>query len=583
MDLETVKIKTLNPQEFNQKASDLLSQLYPNQSTQVLEKLTGRIERIISFQENYNNPGLTNAYRSSHLLDHETILITYGNSINKKKETGLVTLNRFLTKFVGQTISTLHLLPIFPFSSDDGFSVIDYKSIDRQLGTWTDVSKLSDSYYLMFDAVINHVSRESLWFKNFINEVSPENEYFIEADPSEDYSMVVRPRALPLFTKVKTKSSEKFVWTTFSADQIDLNYQNPDLLIEMMSILLEYVKSGASIIRLDAIAYCWKKKKSKCTSLPETHALVKLIRLCLDQYAPGSRIITETNVPHQENISYYGKGDEANLVYQFALPPLTLFSFRSGNAEKLMLWLMNLEEPPVGCMFFNFLSSHDGIGLMPVENILNEEERHFIEKCTLESGGRLSYKDNGDGTLSAYELNINYQDALASTNETDSIRIERFLSAETFLISLKGVPGIYIQSLLGSRNNYYEMSTSGISRRINRGSIDYDILVKELQTGGNRKIIFDELIRRLKIRSNHSALGVHSEQHVFSLDPVLISFERRSTLLGEEESIIVIINVSDENRTVNLGQSGLDLLTDQRKDYHFNIPPRSSVWLLLDK
>lgn len=575
------KTKLLSNQEFTKKAAYLLSQLYPN-SDLVLEKLTKRIERVNSFQKNYHNPGLTSAYQADHLLDHETILITYGNSITKKNEAGLVTLNRFLAKYVGKTISTIHLLPIFPSSSDDGFSVIDYKNIDPQLGTWDDIAKLSNSYYLMFDAVINHVSRENHWFKNFIKELSPEKEYFIVADPSEDYSMVVRPRAIPLFTKVKTESSEKFVWTTFSSDQIDLNYRNPDLLIEMISILLEYAKSGASIIRLDAIAYCWKKKKSKCTSLPETHALVKLIRLCLDHYAPGTRIITETNVPHLENISYFGEGDEANLVYQFALPPLTLFSFRSGNAEKLMHWLMNLEEPPDGCMYFNFLSSHDGIGLMPVENILDEEERGFIEKCTLESGGRISYKDNGDGTLSPYELNINYQDALASIIESDAVRIERFLSAETFLISLKGVPGIYIQSLLGSRNNYFEMSTSGISRRINRGSLDYETLLNEFQIGRNRRIIFDELIRRLKIRSNHSALGVHSEQHPFSIDPALISFERRSTIPGCEESIIVIINVSDEDKSVFFDKSGLDLLTDQRKNNTFTISPRSSVWLLLD-
>lgn len=560
--------------EFEAKALHFLSHLYPDQAELILPGLMNQLESAGSLLPIEIKPSQPD--RADHT--HETILITYGNSLSQAGEPGLVTLDRFLESHVGNLISTVHILPFFPYSSDDGFSVIDYLKIDPNLGSWKEVADLSNSYDLMFDAVINHISRESEWFQKFLQDQQPEQGYFITADPEQDYSLVVRPRTLPLLTNVSTTSGEKHVWTTFSADQIDLNFSNPALLSQIVTILISYAKSGASLIRLDAIAYAWKKAGTRCLSLPETHALVKLIRLCLDYYTPGTRLITETNVPHLENISYFGDGDEANLVYQFALPPLTLFSFRSGDATKLMNWLQKLEEPPVGCSYFNFLSSHDGIGLMPVEGILDASEREFLEKSTLLSGGQISYKDRGDGTQSAYELNINYQDALAAADEPDEVRMERFVSAMSLLISLKGVPGIYIHSLLGSRNNYEELTATGLARRINRGSVDYAAFEKELSSGGNRQLIFTELKRRLSIRSEHPALSVNAEQQVVELDHRLISFTR---IAPSGEQILVLINVSDKTVQVDLQSSGLELISNLQVNHSIQVKARRSMWIQL--
>lgn len=394
--------------------------------------------------------------------------------------------------------------------------------------------------------------------------------------------MVFRPRALPLLTQVETTKGSTYVWTTFSEDQIDLNYQNPDLMIQMMQVMLDYALSGANLIRLDAIAYCWKKLGTPCLNLPETHALVKLIRLCLDFYAPGTRIITETNVPHVENIAYFGEGNEANLVYQFALPPLVFFSFRAGNAQKLNKWLSELENPPLSCRYFNFLSSHDGIGVTPVATVLEPHEKKQLEGWTLESGGRISYKDVGDGTRVPYELNINYLDAMASLQETDLVRARRFISAETLLISLKGVPGIYIHSLLGSRNNYEEMHDSGIARRINRGRIDFSALQQELKPGGHRQVIFDELLRRLRLRREHPALSVDAQQEVLTLDPRLVSFVRQSVGQHPQEKILVLVNVSDDNVKVGIPSAGWDLLADEKVETDILVLPGSCRWIVLN-
>jgi len=395
--------------------------------------------------------------------ESDIVLITYGDSIQKEGRKHFRTLRQFMEKYVGDAISTIHILPMFPYTSDDGFSVIDYKQIEESLGDWDEIEVFGKSYSFMFDAVINHISQSSEWFQKFLKGEEPYNNYFIVSDKDADYSKVIRPRALPLLTPFQTREGEKYVWTTFSEDQIDLNYANPEVLLEILDVLLFYASKGARYIRLDAIGFMWKERKTTCMHLPQTHELIKIMREVVDEYAPGTILVTETNVPHSENISYFGNGyDEAGLVYQFPLPPLTMFSILTGNAEKLSAWAETLKLPSKQTTFFNFLSSHDGIGVRPTEGILTKEEQDILIEATLKHGGRVSYKDNGDGTRSPYELNINYQDALAGSEENDKLRIAKFLIAQTILLSMQGVPGIYIHSLLGSRNDYYGVETSGI-------------------------------------------------------------------------------------------------------------------------
>lgn len=288
-------------------------------------------------------------------------------------------LKTFLDREMEETISGVHLLPMFPYTSDDGFSVQDFREIDPELGTWKDIEALGENYDLMFDAVINHVSKSSVYFQEFLKGNEKYRNFFIVADPDEDYSSVTRPRALPLLTAFETADGEKYVWTTFSEDQIDLNYKEPAVLLEILDILLFYASKGARFLRFDAIGFAWKEKGTTCMHLPQTHELIKLMREVLEECAKGCTIITETNVPHKENISYFGDGtDEAGLVYQFPLPPLTLYSYIVGNAEKLTEWAASLEPTNPQTTYFNFLASHDGIGMRPVEDILSEEERR---KC----------------------------------------------------------------------------------------------------------------------------------------------------------------------------------------------------------
>lgn len=514
------------------------------------------------------------------LSEKDVMLITYGDSLYKKSEKGIVTLKNFLEKYVGDAISAVHILPMFPYTSDDGFSVVDYKKINKDIGDWDDVIALSRKYQLMYDAVVNHISKSSEWFQKYLACEEPYKNYFITCDPNADYSTVTRPRALPLLTAFETKEGTKYVWTTFSDDQMDLNFACPDVLIDVMDVLLTYANRGARFIRLDAIGFLWKTLGTTCMHLPQTHEIVKLARTLLEDYAPGTLIITETNVPHKDNISYFGDGtDEANLIYQFPLPPLTMYSLLAGDAGHLTDWAAKLEVPSDRTTYFNFLSSHDGIGVRPVEGILSESERDVLIKATLQNGGVVSYKDNGDGTQSPYELNINYQDALASPEESDEVRIGRFLAAETILLSLKGLPGIYIHSLLGSRNDYYGKTTSGIPRRINREKLEVEALEQKLEMDTNRKKIFEELLRRLQIRKKHSAFSPSAKQTVLKLDKRVFALLRES---DEGDKILALINVSGEKVQLHFTEgSRYDLISEKQTAQDIQLGEYECKWIVL--
>ncbi|MCE5208406.1 MAG: sugar phosphorylase, partial [Chloroflexi bacterium] len=355
------------------------------------------------------------------LSEKDAILITYGDQVQQPGVPHLQTLAEFSEAHLRQVVSGMHILPFFPWSSDGGFSVKDYRAVDPALGGWQDVERLGRSFRLMFDGVINHASAQGEWFQAFLRDEAPYRDYFITVQGDPDLTQVVRPRALPLLTAFQTAAGERRVWTTFSADQADLDYHNPHVLLEMVDILLMYAAHGAQFIRLDAIAYLWKEIGTNCIHRPQTHAIVQLLRAVMDDAAPHVRLVTETNVPHEDNISYFGDGtNEAQMVYNFALPPLVLHTFRTGDASALSAWADGLALPSDQTTFFNFLASHDGIGLNPVRGILSQQEIDALVEQTLAHGGLISNKQNPDGTRTPYEMNINYFDALSDPHSDEA-------------------------------------------------------------------------------------------------------------------------------------------------------------------
>jgi sucrose phosphorylase len=511
---------------------------------------------------------------SERLSERDAILITYADQIDEPGCPPLQTLADFMETHLRGVVSGAHLLPFYPYSSDDGFSVIDYRQVNPRLGTWSDVRRLGQHFRLMFDAVINHISRQSDWFQAFLRGQDPHTHYFIVVAPETDLSMVVRPRALPLLTPVETVLGPRHVWTTFSDDQIDLNYANPQVLLEIVDLLLFYVAQGVEIIRLDAIAYLWKEIGTPCIHLPQTHRVVKLFRDVLDAVAPRVLLITETNVPHEENISYFGHPlpetggtDEAQLVYQFPLPPLVMHSILSGNARVLSKWAAGLETPTKHATFFNFTASHDGIGVMPARGLLSEAEIQALVKVTLAHGGRVSYKANPDGSRTVYELNISYFDALSNpaAGEALAVQVKRFIASQAIMLALAGVPGIYVHSLLGSQSWHEGVTHTGHNRTINRQKFDRTSLERELaEPTLLRCQVFAAYTRLLRARAAEPAFHPYGGQRVLFLNEGVFALIRTSPDGGSQ--VLCLHNVSGQVQTVQVCPTDLDLPTGTWRD-----------------
>jgi sucrose phosphorylase len=402
---------------------------------------------------------------------NDALLITYGDTLLGAEATPLEALREFAESHLKDRLSGIHLLPFLPYSSDYGFAVKDYLEVRPDLGSWEDIEALHGEFQLMFDFVLNHVSTESAWFQGFLRGEPAYRDFFITLDPATDLSTVVRPRTSPLLTRFETASGPCWVWTTFGPDQVDLNYHNPEVLLRMLEVMLTYVERGADLLRMDAVAYLWKQPGTPCVHLPQTHQLVKLFREVLDEVAPRVGIVTETNVPHRENVSYFGDGrDEAQMVYQFPLAPLVLDAFARGDATRLTAWARSLGPPSERTAFFNFLASHDGIGVVPARDLLSEAEIANLANRVLAHGGQVSDKANSDGSVSPYELNATFFDALSDPrDETEawSTKLDRFMSSQAIMLALAGVPGIYIHSLFGSSNDHAGFGRSGWKRDLN--------------------------------------------------------------------------------------------------------------------
>jgi sucrose phosphorylase len=548
---------------------ELISRIYPDHSDEVLGGITALKEKYY---------GKLNTSSSATLTEKDRILITYGDGIRQIGRPPLAVLKEFADRDLKKCISAIHLLPCFPYTSDDGFSVIDYYKIDPELGDWEDIDRLGEQFDLMFDAVVNHISKKSEWFRQFLAGKSEYSEYFIESDPEADYSMVVRPRALPLHHPFMKNGEEVYIWTTFSEDQVDLNYTNYRVFLNVLDVLLFYVSKGSRYIRLDAIAFLWKESGTSCIHLEQTHLVIQAYRRVLEELAPHAVIITETNVPHNENVAYFGNGfNEAHMVYNFTLPPLLAYSIHQQDVKVLTKWARGLELPGDEVCFFNFTASHDGIGVRPLQGIISQDEITELSETALRHGGFVSYKTNEDGSQSPYELNCNYMDLITDPHWSDDLRFQRFLLTQSVMLTLPGVPGIYYHSLLGSENDREAAIESGINRRINRKKLELRELGNSLgRKGSLRNRIFDRYSQMLAVRGDEAVFNPFGTAKYSCEDAVFIIRRER-----DESVVFAIHNFSDKEVSLSsLKGSYKDIISgkiwnsDQK-----SIPPFGFTWL----
>ncbi|MGD8344510.1 MAG: sugar phosphorylase [Desulfobacterales bacterium] len=556
-----------------EKVKDLLISIYGEQTGALA------LERIVPIIEKW---GAQKRKKASYFSQEDVVLITYGDSLKKEGEAPLATLHAFANQYLKGAISNIHFLPFFPYSSDDGFSVMDFFQIDPALGTWQEVAATGEDFELMFDYVVNHFSAKGQWFQNYLAGNKGFEDFAIEVDPATDLSMVTRPRSLPLLSEYNKKNGQTVhLWTTFSADQIDFNFKSLDVLAKMIDVLLFYADQGATILRLDAIAYLWKEIGTNCIHLPQTHDMVKLFRAVLDLVAPDVIILTETNVPHDENISYFGDGnDEAQMVYNFTLPPLLFYTFVTEDASVLSEWAKGLHLASENNTFFNFTASHDGIGVRPLEGILEPGEIEKLIEIVKSNDGRVSYKRNPDGSDSPYELNITYVDAILG--DTASTHAEKFLASQSIQYVLPGVPATYIHSLLGSRNWVEGVKQTGRARTINREKLQIEKLISDLNNPDSfRARVFFPYLEIIKTRKKQPALHPNADFEILDVDPRVFGIKRGSS----DQKIYAFTNISSQSVSISLpagttGDPMVDLMTGTDIDTTaIRMNPYQYMWL----
>lgn len=520
--------------------------------------------------------------RHSGWRESDVVLITYADQFSRVNEKNLKTFNRFYKKHLNASFPVVHFLPFYPWSSDDGFSVKNYVQIDTRYGDWKDIAEIKKSCRLMFDFVCNHISAQSDWFQGYLQGRSEYQDFFIALDPATDLSAVTRPRALPLLTPFTLASGEvKFIWTTFSPDQVDLNFANPNVLLAMVDVLMQYLERGADYIRLDAVGFMWKTPGTSCIHLENTHQLVKLFRAIVDVAAPGTLIITETNVPHKDNVSYLGEGDdEAHMVYQFPLPPLVLHAIRTQSVTTLRQWASVLPMRGNGkTTWFNFLASHDGIGLNPLRGIIDEPEIVALVDTLEKEGAKVNWKNNPDGSRSPYELNATYMDALTPPSWSDDERLARFILAHALLLTFPGVPAVYIQSVLGGRNDYDGVKRLGYNRAINRQKYDEDEIENLLAAPNSlRARTLEALTHLIAVRQRHRAFHPDSDFCITEKCNGVLEIIRGN---AQDEIIIALFNFTERSQTLSLDEGCYqDLISEKLIDGEaITLRPWQSVWL----
>ncbi len=560
-----------------------LAIIYPegDNTTLALELL-----HTMGLQESCHSPE-----RHRNLWDEsDNLLITYGDSIVDGEETPLHTLHRFLREYLRDMISGVHILPFFPYSSDDGFSVMDYRVVNPSLGEWEDITAIAQDFRLMSDLVLNHASARSRWFDNFKKREDPGKDYFFEASPDADLSSVVRPRSSPLLTEVETADGTRHVWCTFSEDQVDLNFANPRVLVEFAGIIRHYLDRGVNLFRMDAVAFLWKEPGTPCVHLQETHEIIKLYRTLIEHHTHNAVVITETNVPNRENLTYFGNANEAHMIYNFSLPPLLVYSLVAGDCRHLKTWMMSMPPAQQGTAYLNFIASHDGIGLRPLDGLLEQEDIDRMLDCMRDFGGLVTTRKAREGYDKPYEINIALFDALQGTIDggPDDLQVDRFLCAHAIMLGLEGIPAFYIHSLLGTKNDTQRVENTGRARTINRHIWKDDLLREALEDEDrHHKEVFERLTRLIGVRSLQPAFHPNATQFTMHLGVNIFAFWRQS--MDRSQSVFCIYNITDQLQSVNLSDINL-VGTELWKDliggseYHdqkgvMELRPYQAVWL----
>ena len=568
-------------QKNQKKISSILNTIYkPNLVKKDIDYFKDQIIQII---KKFNKK---NSKKKLRISEQTSLVISYGDNIYANNTNSIKVFQNFYKKNLSKYFNAVHFLPFYPSSSDSGFAVKDHYRIEKKIGSWSDIKKISKFNNVMADIVINHSSARGLWFKNFLKKKRPGKDYFLTVNSKFDVSKVVRPRDHKLLKKIDIFKKSDYLWRTFSPDQIDLNFKNPVVLLRFIKIMIHLVNNGVRIFRLDAIAYLWKKDGTNCINLKQTHQIVKLLRIITNLLNVQTVIITETNLPEKENLSYFGKNDEANWIYNFSLPPLLIHAFLFENSSYLTKWSKSLPNAKLGNSYLNFIASHDGIGMRPTEGILNKRSLNSFLKRLKKNGSKFSYRKVQNKSKKVYEANITVFDALKKTDfdPNGKFFLERYIAAHAIMISFEGIPAVYFNSLFGKSNDDAKYVITGNNRDVNRYKWNYKNITKKLSDKNSKQSIFFKNLRKLlDVKKNQKAFHPNAKRLNINLGSKIFCFKRIS--LDKKQTIISITNCSSLNQYPRLGKKyskWKNIINSQINfidDKTLKLKPFETIWL----
>ena len=562
------------------KISFKLNQIYNFLPKNEIDLIAEEISQII------NHFNRNNKKKNWFVSEKTTMVICYGDSIYSKNKKHLKTFQAFFNKKLNKFIDTIHFLPFYPSSSDSGFAVKDHYKIDSKFGNWLNIKNFSSKAHIMADMVINHASARGLWFKNFLKEKKPGKDYFLLINSKFNASKVVRPRDHKLLKEIKIFKKKEYLWRTFSDDQIDLNFKNPKVLLRFIKIMLNLIKNGVTIFRLDAIAYLWKESGTKCINLKQTHEIVKVLRIVSNSLNIKTIIVTETNLPEKENLSYFGNNDESNWIYNFTLPPLLIYSLLFENGSYLNAWSKKLPQTKKGNSYLNFIASHDGIGMRPLEGIINNQSIKKLLLRLKKNGSKFSYRKVNNNKKKVYESNITVFDALKVSDKDKKglYNFQRYIAAHAIMFSFEGVPAIYFNSLFGKSNDEARYVITGNNRDVNRFKWNELNILKKIKSNSSKEYyIFETLKYLLKIRKNQKAFHPNAHRTNINLGNNFFCIKRVS--LDKKQTILCITNLTSKlqnakiNKKYNKFKNLIDSNVKTKILNSINLKPFETIWL----
>ena len=349
--------------------------------------------------------------------------------------------------------------------------------------------------------------------------------------------------------------------------------------------MINLINHGVTIFRLDAIAYLWKESGTKCINLNKTHEIIKLLRVISGLLNTQTLIVTETNLPEKENLSYFGKNDEANWIYNFSLPPLLIHAFLFENNSYLYNWSKKLPRSKNGNCYLNFIASHDGIGMRPTEGLLSSKAlKDFLYRLK-KNGSKFSYRKIQNKSKKIYEANITVFDALKKTNyDNGKFSFERYISAHSIMIAFEGVPAVYFNSIFGTSNDEAKFVITGNNRDVNRYKWNLKNISNKLNNKDSKEYYFYKKISNLlSIKKKQKAFHPNASRENINLGPKIFCFKRES--INKKQTIICITNLSSKIQYLKLSKKFLkykDLLGSKiffTIDKRIKLDPCQTIWL----